>query len=217
MHQKRHPHPGMFVALEGIDGAGKSWAIRELQSIAQNIDGQPPVVVREPGSTPFGEELREILTRHKGKISPVTEALAFNASRRELATQVIRPALMQGKTVITDRWTPSTRVYQSECPPHLLETVIKAGAAELVEPDLILLFVREPGDAVESKIHEYGEERRHAETARMTLLQNRYLELMDSAEPGRWIRCDFSLPGTSKELLRTIYRQAVRQRRSRGR
>lgn len=214
MHQKSHFHPGIFIAVEGIDGAGKTWAIEELRKIAEDIDDTPPLVVREPGGTPFGEEMREMLARHRGRISPVSEALAFNASRRELTTQVIRPALMKGLTVITDRWTPSTMVYQHECPPRLLETLIRAGAAELVDADLTILLVRDPADAVESKIHEYGEARRQSETVRLAWIQGQYVKLMESAKPGRWIRLHFSEPDTCRSALLKIYQQAVRMRQS---
>ena len=199
--QRKHPYPGRFIAAEGIDGAGKSWTVEELHKIVEEIDGSPPVMVREPGGTPFGEGVRNVLAQFRRDISPVAQALAFNASRRELTDRVIRPALMEGKTVITDRWTPSTRVYQHQCPGPILEVIIAAAAAELIDADVTILFTRSPADAVEAKITEYGEERRQQEIKCLEELQNRYLAEMKNAEPRPLdplpIREHGAVPGTN--------------------
>ena len=206
MAQRKHPYSGRFMATEGIDGAGKSRAVEELREIVEEIDGSPPVMVREPGGTPFGEGVRNVLTQFRREISPVAQALAFNASRRELTDRVIRPALMEGKTVITDRWTPSTRVYQHQCPGPILETIIDAAAAELIDADVTLLFTRNPADAVEAKIAEYGEEHRQQEIRYLEELQNRYLAEMKNADPGRWIHCPFENMEQPRERMSEIYR-----------
>ena len=204
MANRNHPHPGRFLAAEGVDGVGKSWAVQELQKIVHEIDGKPPVMVREPGGTPFGESIRVVLAEFRRDISPVAQALTFNASRRELTDQVIRPALMEGRTVITDRWTPSTRVYQQECPRPILEAIIGAAADELVNADLTLLFTRDPADAVEAKIAEYGEKRRQEEIHYLEDLQERYLREMRNSEPNTWVLCPFT-GMTQMAHLRRIY------------
>lgn len=214
MPQIKHPHPGIFIAAEGIDGVGKSWAVQQLEQIIAELDGQPPVMVREPGGTPFGELVRHALAEFRREISPEAQALAFNASRRELTDRVIRPALQQGQTVITDRWTPSTRVYQRDCPETILEAIIAAAAGELVEADLTLLFTRDPDDAVMAKIAEYGIENRARETAYLQELQNRYLEEMEKADPGRWIHCPFIDMAQARAHLEQTYRPAVQRLRS---
>ena len=210
MPQTKHPHPGIFLAAEGVDGAGKSWAIEQLQEIVARLDGKPPVLVREPGGTPFGEALRKVLTEFRREISPEAQAMTFNASRRELADQVIRPALMAGKTVIADRWTPSTRVYQRGCPRPVLDMIIDTATAELADADLTILFTRNPAEAVDVKIAEYGEERRATETAYIDNLQNLYLEHMQNSDPGRWIQCRFNTMENTRHRLEEIYRDIVK-------
>ena len=213
MRQKQHPHPGIFLAAEGVDGAGKSWAVEELQQIVERIDHRPPVVVREPGGTPFGEALRLVLAEFRRDISPETQALTFNASRRELADRVVRPALMAGQTVIADRWTPSTKVYQRNCPRAVLDALTHAAASELTDADLTILFTRDPADAVEAKIAEYGEQRRQSETVYLEQLQNLYLEEMKNADPGRWIQFRFDTMENTRHRLEDIYQNIVHTRR----
>ena len=213
MSIKRNRRPGLFIAAEGIDGAGKTWALDQLREIAARIDGAPPVMLREPGSTPFGEELRALLTRHAVSASPVALALAFNASRRELVEKVIEPALSDNRTVITDRWTASTRVYQRDCPSRILEHAIEAAAGHLKNADLTLLFTRDPRAAVDSKIDEYGEQNRESQVQRLQWLQVLYLQQLRAAPQGAWIECPFSEPDAMRQHLEQIYRNAAASKR----
>ena len=213
MPQIKHPYPGIFIAAEGADGTGKSWAVQQLEQIITGIDGRAPVMVREPGGTTFGEMIRDTLAEFRQEISPEAQALAFNASRRELADQIIRPALQQGRTVVTDRWTPSTRVYQRECPEDMLNAVIIAAAAELVHADLTLLFTRNPEDAVMAKIDEYGADNREQEITYLHKIQNLYLEEMARADPDRWVHCPFTNMDDARANLRRTYRNAKQRLR----
>ena len=79
MKNLAHPHPGLFIAVEGIDGAGKTYAIQQLRAIVANADRREPVMVREPGGTPFGESLRQILAEHAETATP--DALASPSTR----------------------------------------------------------------------------------------------------------------------------------------
>jgi dTMP kinase len=101
----------VFLSLDGIDGAGKSTQCRLL---AEWIAGQGREVVScvDPGGTPLGQELRGILLSHEGPISPACEALLFMASRAQLVSEVIRPALDAGKDVVCDRFLLANVVYQ---------------------------------------------------------------------------------------------------------
>ncbi len=99
-----------YVALEGVDGAGKS-TITDRLAARLEMDGHEVVRVREPGGTVVGEEVRSLLL-HGGEIASWTEALLFAAQRAELAETVIRPALERGAFVISDRSLYSSLAYQ---------------------------------------------------------------------------------------------------------
>lgn len=98
-----------FITFEGVDGAGKSthlaWFAETLRK--QGID---VLLTREPGGTPLGERLREILLNHP--MHPETEALLMFAARREHLEQVIQPALARGTWVISDRFSDASFAYQ---------------------------------------------------------------------------------------------------------
>ena len=104
---------GKFITFEGIDGAGKSthlaWFAQQLQAKLAPL-GKKVVVTREPGGTPLGERLREVLLHERMHLE--TEALLMFASRREHIAEVIQPALDAGDWVISDRFTDATFAYQ---------------------------------------------------------------------------------------------------------
>lgn len=99
---------GLFVTLEGIDRAGKTTQARLLCDAL----GDRAVAVREPGGTAVGERVRELLKDPAIGIDPRAEALLFAAARAELVADVIRPALEDGKVVISDRFLDSSLAYQ---------------------------------------------------------------------------------------------------------
>jgi dTMP kinase len=103
--------PGRLLVLEGAEGAGKS---TQIAMLAQDLRarGIPHLVVREPGGTPAGELIREALLDPAHELTPAAEALLFLASRAELVTSVVRPALDDGRLVIADRFFLSTYAYQ---------------------------------------------------------------------------------------------------------
>ena len=106
---KRLPDSGLFIVLEGIDGAGKSTQIRCLtEKLAAS--GRPPVVSREPTDGPHGRRLRESATR--GRLSAEEELATFLADRREHVSNLILPSLAAGKVVVLDRYYFSTAAYQ---------------------------------------------------------------------------------------------------------
>jgi dTMP kinase len=100
---------GRFITLEGIDGAGKTTHITWLADEV-SARGRAVAVTREPGGTPFGEALRELLLHEP--ITHDSEALLMFAARREHLERVIRPALRRGDWVICDRFTDATFAYQ---------------------------------------------------------------------------------------------------------
>jgi len=100
---------GKFITFEGIDGAGKSTHIEYVAKLLR-ARGLNVIVTREPGGTPLGEKLRELLLHEKMHLE--TEALLMFAARREHLAQVIEPALARGDWVISDRFTDATFAYQ---------------------------------------------------------------------------------------------------------
>ena len=128
-----------FITLEGIDGAGKStqlnWLAEHLRSQGRNV-----LVTREPGGTPLGEKLRELLLHQSMHLE--TEALLMFAARREHLDKVILPALQAGNWVISDRFTDASFAYQGggrgldEDKLRVLEKWVQQD----LQPDLTLLF-----------------------------------------------------------------------------
>jgi dTMP kinase len=102
-----------FITFEGSEGSGKSTQADRLATRLQQCD-VPHILTREPGGTPIGESIRELLqfAPHNSNMTPETELLLFEASRSQLVREVIKPALERGMCVIADRFFDSTNVYQ---------------------------------------------------------------------------------------------------------
>lgn len=128
-----------FITFEGVDGAGKSthlnWFADTLRARGINL-----LVTREPGGTPLGEKLREILLHEP--MHAETEALLMFAARREHIAQVIKPALERGTWVISDRFTDASFAYQGGGRGVLVEKLeqLERWVQEDLQPDLTLLF-----------------------------------------------------------------------------
>lgn len=130
---------GLFITLEGVDGAGKSshtdWLAEHFRARGRTV-----LHTREPGGTPVGEKLREIVLHEP--MHAETEALIMFASRREHLEQVILPALARGEVVISDRFTDASFAYQCGgrgLPEARLE-ILERWVHEATQPDLTLLF-----------------------------------------------------------------------------
>lgn len=103
---------GKFITLEGIEGVGKTSNLHFIQTLLEKA-GHECVVTREPGGTPLGESLRELLLHHSDEnMSPDAELLMMFAARAEHISKVIQPALNAGKTILCDRFTEATYAYQ---------------------------------------------------------------------------------------------------------
>ncbi len=133
---------GRLIALEGIEGAGKSthldWVCRCLSAHGASV-----VKTREPGGTPLGEEIRELLLApRQGGMAVETELLLMFAARSEHLARVIRPAIAAGQWVVTDRFVDASYAYQgggrglSKARIAVLEDWLLEG----LRPDLTLLF-----------------------------------------------------------------------------
>lgn len=104
--------PARFITIEGVEGAGKSTCLGRIEALIREA-GLSPLTTREPGGTPLGEALRELLLghRHDG-MGDATELLLMFAARAEHLRAVIEPALAAGRWVICDRFTDATYAYQ---------------------------------------------------------------------------------------------------------
>lgn len=133
---------GLFITLEGGEGAGKSTALAHVRDRLARA-GHVVRVTREPGGTALGERVREILLHAKEiDISPDTETLLMFAARAEHLARTVRPALAQGETVLCDRFTDATYAYQGG--GHGVEAgriaTLEAWVQQGLRPDLTLLF-----------------------------------------------------------------------------
>src|SRR2546430_6978381 len=147
---------GLFITLEGTEGCGKSTQIARLAERLRGL-GRKVTLVREPGGTPIGEEIRHTLKHSAANHAMTAEAelLLMNASRAQLVREVIRPALANGEIVLCDRFYDSTTAYQGhgrQLDLRLVKSIIDFAVGE-TRPDLtLLLWVP----------HEVSEERRAA-------------------------------------------------------
>ena len=139
---------GRFIALEGIDGCGKSTQAA-LLAIALRAAGHVVVETREPGGTPVGDAVRNIVLDSGGDMAPVAEALLFAASRAQHVAQVIRPALVSGAWVISDRFVDSSLAYQGAARGLGIDAVwaINAPAVDGCLPDLSIVLELPPAIA----------------------------------------------------------------------
>lgn len=138
------PNRGWLVTVEGPDGAGKTTQAHRLADHLRSR-GLDVVLTREPGGTWLGERLRSLLlsrTESTSPSDPVADALLFNAARRQLILEVIRPALAAGRTVVCARFADSTLAYQGYGAGVPLDRLrsLDAAATEGLTPDLTILL-----------------------------------------------------------------------------
>lgn len=133
----------MFFSFDGIDGVGKSTQINLFVDWLRG-QGQTVVACRDPGSTPLGEQIRQLLLTHDSQlaISRRAEMLLYMAARAQLVEQVIRPALDRGETVVSDRFLLANVVYQAYAGGLDLEQVRQVGEVAIagVRPDAVFLL-----------------------------------------------------------------------------
>lgn len=190
---------GKFITFEGGEAAGKSTQAKRLAERLERV-GISVVVTREPGGTPVGEDVRELIMRDR-PTDPVTELLLFAAARAEHVTSVIRPALDEGTWVISDRFMDSTRVYQGKLyglEPELISTLERYTVAQDY-PNLTLILDLPAKAGVEraqlrGTLSRYDAERIETHEA----LREGFLEIADR-EPLRCVLIDASLSVSSVE------------------
>jgi dTMP kinase len=195
----------LFITFEGIEGSGKSVQAHLLATRLRK-SGHTVLETREPGGTPLGRELRQMLLgRDELALTPRVEALLMNASRAQLVEQVIRPALERDEVVVCDRFADSTLAYQGAgrgIGLADLGAVISFATAGL-RPDMTLLLDVPVGVGLARKDAQEQSNRFEAEAlAFHTRVQAAYRSLA-AAEPERW-RC-FDGMGTVERLAEQIW------------
>ena len=152
---------GFFITFEGIDGSGKSTQIQKLAKFLED-NGFDIIMTREPGGSVGGEEIRNLLLQGEvDRWSAETEILLFTAARRDHLERIILPALQDGKIVICDRFTDSTRMYQGMRGPKLRD-LVDSLTDEVIncDPDLTIIIDIDPEISLRrAKSRETAEER----------------------------------------------------------
>lgn len=126
----------MYIAIEGLDGSGNGTLIAKLRKLFPEA-----VFVREPGGTPTGEHIRKIILESDPPVAPATEAMLYAASRHELLTTVVAPALAKGKDVISDRCYYSSMAYQGAtgiCDQSFVTHLANTTARNVANPQLVI-------------------------------------------------------------------------------
>lgn len=178
---------GHFIVLEGIDGVGKTTQVALLTEWLRSLE-VPHLMVREPGGTPLGEAIRElVLGRPELDVSPRSELLLLLAARAALVRDVLQPALQEGKTVVADRFALSTLAYQGYGRGLDIDQVRRAVdvATDGLRPDLYVLLDLPVEEALRRRGNDdEGPDRieREGEAFRVAV-RDGYLALAES-EPG---------------------------------
>jgi dTMP kinase len=176
---------GLFVTFEGIDRSGKTTQARLLCEAL----GDDAVGVREPGGTEAGERVRAILKDQSVTLSPETEALLFAATRAELVSEVILPALAEGRVVVSDRFLDSSLAYQGGARGLGIEDVERVNrfATRALRPDVTFLLEIDPAEAAaRAGEHDRFEEEGASLQEAVMAAYERLIEL----DPDRWRRID---------------------------
>lgn len=179
----------VFVTFEGIEGSGKSTQARGLAARL----GPGTLLTQEPGGTDIGRAIRGLLLDHgHHAMAPAAEVLLFFADRAQHVAERVRPALLEGRSVVSDRYTDSSIAYQGygRGIDRALILAVARLATDGLQPDLTILLDlpvevglaragrRGPQDRLESEVREFHDRVRAG-----------YLE-MAKAEPARWVRVD---------------------------
>jgi dTMP kinase len=194
---------GLLVTFEGVDRAGKTTQARLLRDAL----GERAVAVREPGGTPVGERVREILKDPDAELGAVAEALLFAAARAELVARVIGPALDEGRVVVSDRYLDSSLAYQGEARGLGVDEVaaVNRFATGGLEPHITFLLDL----TLEEAAARGGEADRFENEGRTLQEQVRdAYERLAAADPTRWRRIDASRPADEvhAEVLAVVER-----------
>ncbi len=174
---------GLFITFEGTEGSGKT---TQAELLGEWLAKQDPVVVREPGGTELGEQIREVVLYKGLEIDAEAEMYLFMASRRQLIAEVIAPALAAGKVVIAARYHDSTLAYQGGG-----RGVATSWPPTFPRPDITFLL-EGPVEAGLSRHEEAGKSKDRMEQESIDFHHKvaEAYERLASAEPNRFVRLD---------------------------
>ncbi len=187
---KRPPATGLFIAFEGVEGAGKGTQIEMAAGFLRET-GVPVLVTREPGGTPASEKIRELLLDpDTGRIDPRAEALLFAAARAQTVTNVIRPALADGKVVICDRYIDSSLAYQGWARGLGEADVLSLNvwATQGLFPDLVILLHVEP-ESGRSRMDDEPDRMEREDASFFVKVADAYLKIAEE-HPERFVVVD---------------------------
>lgn len=208
------PAPGAFLTMEGLDGSGKSTQM-ELLTEALDRWGFEVQRSREPGGSPVGEQIRDILLSRDGQMEPLTEALLFAASRAEHVRSVIRPAVAAGRVLLSDRFVDSSAAYQGGGRElgvaHV--TDLNREAVDGCMPLLTVYLDISHEDALRRRFSASDPDRLEKEPDVFhARVEDAYRELL-AREPERFLRVDASLPPErlGEEIARGVIDRLIRE------
>lgn len=167
---------GKFFTIEGVDGSGKSTQLHLLESHFMKL-GYDVILTREPGGTPVGEKIREILLdSNHGAMTSETEILLYAAARAQHLKEKILPAVAQGKIVLCDRFIDSSVAYQGYGREYGAQLVLEINrfATKGIEPDLTFFLDLPPQKGMERKKQEEGHILDRMEQEKMAFHQKVY-------------------------------------------
>ncbi|MDQ3188347.1 MAG: dTMP kinase [Pseudomonadota bacterium] len=208
---KRGAERGRFITFEGIDGAGKS---THIDAVAQAVQmrGVETVRTREPGGTPLGEALRELVLSQS--MTRETETLLLFAARSEHLAKIIRPALSAGRWVLCDRFTDATYAYQAGGRQMDRERIaeLERWVHPDLQPDLTILFDVAP-EVAAGRVERRLDPARSADrfesesSGFFSAVRTMYLERA-AENPARFLIVD---TGRAPEMVRTQLEQMIQQ------
>jgi dTMP kinase len=149
----------ILIAIEGIDGAGKTTQVRMLREALEHV-GEPPIASKEPTNGPWGKLIKESATT--GRLSLESELEAFLNDRTEHVAFLVAPALAEGRTVILDRYFYSSIAYQGSRGANV-EEIKTLMESRFPIPDAVFVLDIEPGVGIDRIAHSRGEEPNHFE------------------------------------------------------
>lgn len=203
-------YPGVFITLEGPEGAGKTTQLKLLSKYLEDNNIEY-VITRDPGGTALGKPIRRILLNSESEVHPLTELLLYEADRAQNVSEIIVPNLKAGKLVFCDRYIDSTAAYQGAgrgIDKKLIDQLNEV-ATNGLKPDMTILFDIESAEGL-SRLHPSGHDRLEREALDFhQRVREGYLAL-SKQEPQRWRVLDAAAPMSSvQEELRRLVQEAL--------
>ena len=210
--------PGLFITLEGPEGAGKTTQLKLLSKFLDE-QGYQHVITRDPGGTALGKPIRRVLLNSETAIDPVAELLLYEADRAQNVSEIILPNLKLGKIVFCDRYTDSTIAYQGYGRGLDLKLIdmVNEIASQGLKPDFTILFDIESKAGL-ARLHPSGHDRLEREAIEFhQKVRQGYLDLA-SRDPARWRLLDAAgAMSKVQEELRRIVTEALTTKDPAGR